>query len=82
MVKRRNLPAGKSYEIIKSKPKKIIVEIKKKLEIDFSFLDFPYTCNYCEKEYESKEDMRNYCELCHYGLCNNCYEILMKNIKK
>ena len=43
-------------------------------------LDFPYTCNYCKKEYESKDDMKNYCELCHYGMCNNCYEILMKNI--
>jgi len=83
ITKTRNLPAGKSFEIIKEKPQNKISP-NKKYEIDFSFLEgiVPYTCNYCKKEYESKDNMKNYCEMCHYGMCNQCYEVLMKNIKK
>ena len=54
-----------------SKRKGIIVKEHRHLLV-YCLTNIDWTCNICEKIY-SKENMKYYCSLCDYNMCENCH---------
>ena len=64
-----------------SKRKGIIVKEHRHLLV-YCLTNIDWTCNICENIY-SKENMKYYCSLCDYNMCENCHyerKYFMKNL--